>query len=443
MTETIQIKNFISNEWAQYADYDNRRSLPHIIDGLKITQRKALFTATKLPKNDKPIRVSQFSAKAAELTAYHHGDTSMIETVIKLAQNFPGSNNYPLLEKHGQFGTKLSKDASAPRYIHTKLHDNWSIFFKNEDQEIVEHLYDDGDEIEPKYFIPIVPMILVNGAEGMGNGFRTDILSYSVKSLIKACKEIIKTGNVKTPLIPYINGWTGTIEKNEKQIILTGSFQIISNNKIQIDELPPSYDNEKYKKLLNKLLDNNIIKDYENKSTEDKWKWIIHVPKAITQLDKTKLLEMFGLVEKTTETFVCWGIDSDSPLTFDSPESLVEHWYHERIKLYQKSINNQIKKCKEKIIESDIRLKFINWCLNNDFRKLSKNEFIENILKIKGMTEDHANRFINTPMYKITTDEVKKLNNDIDKLLDNLDNLEKLTPIDIMENDFKELNSIF
>ena len=120
MTNKILIRDFIANEWAQYADYDNRRSLPHIMDGLKITQRKAMYSATLMPKSEKPIRVSQFASEAAKVTAYHHGEVSMVDAVVKLVQDYPGSNNFPWLEKHGQFGTRLSNDSAAPRYINTR-----------------------------------------------------------------------------------------------------------------------------------------------------------------------------------------------------------------------------------------------------------------------------------------------------------------------------------
>jgi DNA topoisomerase II len=118
LVNNVRVKDFISTEWAEYADYDNRRSIPHLMDGLKVTQRKAMYAATKLPKGDKPMRVSQFANRAAELTAYHHGEASMITTVVNLAQDYMGSNNYPLLAKEGQFGNILSNESSAPRCIH-------------------------------------------------------------------------------------------------------------------------------------------------------------------------------------------------------------------------------------------------------------------------------------------------------------------------------------
>lgn len=440
MTNKILIRDFIANEWAQYADYDNRRSLPHIMDGLKITQRKAMYTATLMPKAEKPIRVSQFASEAAKVTAYHHGEVSMVDAVVKLAQDYPGSNNFPWLEKHGQFGTRLSNDSAAPRYINTRLHNNWNNLFKKEDQAIVEFLYDDGDKIEPKYFIPIVPTLLLNGADGVGNGFKSKILNYSLESVVKACREIVKYGKVKTPLIPHINGWTGKIEKVERQVILTGVMEVVHSTKLRVTELPPKYDNEKYKKFLNGLIEDGLIKDYENKSTEHKWDWIIHVPRTTTALGEDKIVEMLGLIEKTTENFVCWGMDGKAPLTFEGPEALVEHWYAARIELYQKSINHQIEECRHDITMADLKMRFIKWCLKNDFRKLSRKEFIEqSVAGVKSLTAEIAGDLVAMPMYRITTDEVEKLANDIDGLLDHLEMLESLTPVALMEKNLKGL----
>ena len=440
MAKEIQIKDFIAKEWSQYADYDNRRSLPHIMDGLKITQRKAMYAALQLPKDTKSIRVSQFSAKAAEVTAYHHGEVSMVSTVVGLAQDFPGSNNYPWLEKHGQFGTRLSNDSAAPRYIETKLHENWSKFFKKEDQEIVEYLYDDNIRIEPKYFIPVIPTLLLNGADGVGNGYKSKILSYNVADVAKACREVSKHGKVKTPLVPYIVGWNGTIEKVDRQVTLTGCLNIIHSTKIEVTELPPKYDNEKYKKLLNKLADAKLIKDYENKSTEEKWHWIIHVTRETTALGEDKLIDLLELVEKVTENFVGWGMDASAPMTFDSPESLIEYWHKERLELYQKSIDNQIAVCTQDIGNADLRMRFIKWCLKNDFRKLSRKEFIaQSMAGVKNLTEEDASAFTSMPMYRITTDEVDKLAEGIEKLMDHLDELEQLTPVIVMDKNLKGL----
>lgn len=431
----MRIKNFISTKWVAYADYDNRRSLPHIMDGFKITQRKAMYAATKLPKGDKAIRVSQFASKAAELTAYHHGESSMISTIVGLAQDFPGSNNYPFLEKHGQFGSRLSKESAAPRYIHTKMHDNWTKFFKSEDQKIVEYLLDDGDQIEPKFFIPILPTILLNGSEGVGNGYKSDILNYAVEDIIRAVNEIIKHGSVKTPLVPALNGWSGKVTKQDKQIVMSGILKIVNTTKIHITELPPHYNNEKYKILLNKLIDSKLIKDYENKSTEDKWDWTIECPRDTTALGHDVLMDKFGLISKTTENIVCWGMDDVAPLTFDSVESLIQYWFIERIKLYDVSLKYQIKETTNDILLADLKMKFIEWCLSIDFRKFTKQEFINGaVSNIKTLSVDVAEQFVSTPIYKITKDEIQKLGENIDQLMDELDILESTSSMDLMAN---------
>ena len=438
--QTIQIKDFIANEWASYADYDNRRSLPHIMDGLKITQRKALYTALSLPKDVKPQRVSQFASDAGAKTAYHHGDSSMITTVVGLAQDFPGSNNYPLLEKHGQFGTRLSNTSSAPRYIHTKLGENWHKFFKKEDQDIVEDLYDDGDKIEPKFFIPIVPVVLLNGSDGVGNGYKSKILNYDVASVAKACREMLKYGKVKTPLIPHMLGWKGTVTKVDRQVTFTGVLKIVHTTKLHITELPPGYDNEDYKKLLNKLIEDKKIKDYENRSSEDGWDWTIECSRETSSIGQAKLLEMLGLVEKTTENFVVWGMDATRPMTFAGPEELIEYWYGERLKLYDLSIQHQIQEVDNAIIRADLKMRFIKWCLKNDFRKLTRKEFIDNsVASVKNLTIELASDFVAMPMYRITTDEVNKLATEIEKQLDYLEELGELTPVILMERNLKGL----
>jgi DNA topoisomerase-2 len=436
----VQIKDFIKHQWKDYADYDNRRSLPHVMDGLKITQRKVMYTATKMPKGDKPVRVSQFASKAAELTVYHHGEQSMVSTVVNMAQDFPFSNNYPLMEKHGQFGTRLSNASAAPRYILTKLHENWNRFFKKDDQEIVEYLYDDEDQIEPKYFIPVLPTILLNGAEGMGNGFSVKILNYDVPDVAKAVREITKHGKVKTPLVPKTVGFNGTVEKVDRQVVFKGVLKIVHTTKLHITELPPGYDNEKYKTLLNKLIDSNLIKDYENRSTEDKWDFTINCPREFSALGHEVLMDKLGLIKRITENFVCWGMDDSAPMTFDGPEALVEYWYEERLKLYAKSLQHQIKQVKAHLIKLDLKIRFIRWCLKNDFRKLTKAEFIEQACAgVKRLTPEVASDFVSMPMYRITTDEVKKAELDIDNNIAILDRLEETQPLDLMVENLKGL----
>ncbi|WAX21778.1 hypothetical protein [Stenotrophomonas phage RAS14] len=441
MDNKITVANFIQDEWPVYADYDNRRALPHLMDGLKITHRKIIHTCLNIPKTDMP-RVSQLAAKASEMTAYHHGEASMMTAVVGLAQDFPGANNVPWLAKQGQFGTRLSNKSGGYRYINTKLHDNWHTMFKKEDQDIVTYLYDDGDRIEPEYFIPIIPTILLNPGEGIGNGYKSDILGYNVADVVKACKEVLKYGKVKTKLTPYIKNWHGTIEKEDRQVLMTGVIKIINTTRLEITELPPKYDNDKYKKVLNALLDEKIIKDYHNMSTEDGWKWIIECPRELSAKGVDELIKIFKLTEKMTENFVFWDIESTSPVTLDSPEAVVELWYKRRIPLYQKSLNYQIECLQNDIYLADLKARFIEWCLKVDFKSFTKQEFIEKaVANVKNLTVDRATTYVALPMYRITKDEVKKLEEEMDALIDTLDALEALTPELMMEQNLKTVKA--
>lgn len=439
----IRVKNFISEEWSEYADYDNRRSIPHLMDGLKITQRKAMYTATTLPKNDKPLRVSQFASKISEKTVYHHGEASIMTTVINLAQDYMGSNNYPLLDKQGQFGSRLDSASSAPRYIHTKLHNNWNIFFNEEDQKIVKYLYDDGDQIEPSYFIPVIPMILVNGSEGMGNGFRTKILSYSVKDISKCVSEYVEKGEIKTKLVPFVNGFKGTISKENRQVTFTGVIKRVNSYKLHITELPPSYDNEKYKKILNALVDNKTIKDYENHSTEDKWDWVIKCGSDLSSKTVEELEEIFSLKYKVTENIVCWGMDGVRPITFESPEALIMAWVDERLKLCEEVIKYKKDDVTERIISADLKIKFLEWCMKNNIKDMTKKELVESVMSdIKRMTKELADKFVSMPIYKITKDEVEKEEDEIQKLLEELDIIEEMTPDKLIIDRMKSVKGI-
>ena len=151
-------------------------------------------------------------------------------------------------------------------------------------------------------------MVLVNGSDGIGNGFRTSILPYDVKSIIKCLNECIKHGKTKSKLIPFVNGFTGEVEKIDKQVSFKGKFTKINTTKIRITELPPYYNNEKYKTLLNNLIESGHINDYENRSTEDSWEWIVTCPRATTNMSDDELMILFGLVTKITENLVGWGV---------------------------------------------------------------------------------------------------------------------------------------
>jgi DNA topoisomerase-2 len=259
-----EYSEFINKDLIQFSNYDNVRSIPNIMDGLKPSQRKVLYTAFK--RNiTKEIKVAQFSASVAELTAYHHGEASLCSTIVNMAQNYTGTNNINLLEPCGNFGFRNhnGKDAASPRYIFTHLNEKTRSIFLKEDEDILEYNTDDGQEIEPKFYVPSIPMILVNGTVGIGTGYSTNIPSFNPEDIVRNIKLIL---NNKEPneLVPWYSGFKGTITKDENSFILQGIY-IVSGKTIKITEIPISTSISDYKDFLETFEEFTTI----NNSTEN------------------------------------------------------------------------------------------------------------------------------------------------------------------------------
>ena len=239
--QQVSYSEFIYNDLIHFSKYDNDRSIPNLCDGLKISLRKILYSAFK--KNLKSeIKVAQFSGYVSEHSGYHHGEASLNGAIIGLAQDFVGTNNINLLMPNGQFGTRLQggKDSASERYIYTRLNRITRQLFKKEDELVLHYLDDDGLSVEPIYYVPIIPMILVNGALGIGTGFATNIPCYNPKQLITIIKKKIKDDPngmqyEDNYLVPYYKGFKGTITKvNEHKYITCGCFDIKDKNTIII-----------------------------------------------------------------------------------------------------------------------------------------------------------------------------------------------------------------
>jgi DNA topoisomerase II len=181
--KNVSIEEFVSKDLIHYSHDDLIRSIPSAVDGLKPSQRKVLFTClTKAETNkNQEIKVVQLGGAITELTAYHHGDKSLTSSIVRMAQDYVGSNNLPLLLPCGQFGTRHygGKDAASARYIFTKLSPLTPLIFPASDNPILEYVIDDGKKVEPKFYLPIIPMVLVNGGQGIGTGWSTTIHLYN------------------------------------------------------------------------------------------------------------------------------------------------------------------------------------------------------------------------------------------------------------------------
>ena len=209
----VNYSEFINRELILFSNADNARSIPHIMDGFKPSQRKVLFACFK-KKLKAEIKVAQLAGYIGEHSAYHHGDMSLNGTIIGMAQSYVGSNNVNLLYPSGQFGTRRmgGKDHASARYIFTRLEKIARTIFHPDDDALLNYLNDDGLSVEPEYYMPVIPMVLVNGSDGIGTGYSSTIQNHDPREVIDNIRKMIN-GEEPELIHPFFNGWTGEVRK--------------------------------------------------------------------------------------------------------------------------------------------------------------------------------------------------------------------------------------
>jgi DNA topoisomerase-2 len=272
----VSYTSFVNSELIHFSNADNIRSLPHLMDGLKPSQRKILFSCFKRNLKEE-IRVAQLAGYVSEHAAYHHGEASLHSTIVGMAQNFVGSNNINLLKPMGQFGSRLmgGKDSASPRYINTYLEDIVKTIFRKEDAGLLKHIKDDGDTVEPEYYLPVVPLITLNGIIGIGTGYSTDIPPYKPDDIVCLLKHRLE-GTMESlagrPLDPWWFGFKGiTLRADENTWLTKGMYTTDDAKKtITITELPVGTWTKDYKAFLDALCEADEKKSKDAKKEAKK-----------------------------------------------------------------------------------------------------------------------------------------------------------------------------
>lgn len=265
-TRVISYKDFVNMELVLFSNMDNERSIPSMMDGLKPGQRKILYVGFKTGCLNREQKVAQLSGQVANVSAYHHGEVSLQSTVVNMAQNFVGSNNINLLMPNGQFGTRLTggKDSASARYIHTQFSPLTTLIFRKEDEPLLTYQEDDNVKVEPVYYVPIIPMLLVNGAEGIGTGWSTKVPNYNPRDLIK-CLRLMLAGQEPIELKPFYKNFKGEMltwkdRNNIIRCLCIGNLSIMDDNRLEITELPIGTWTSTYRENLLDPLCNNTDK---------------------------------------------------------------------------------------------------------------------------------------------------------------------------------------
>jgi DNA topoisomerase-2 len=423
----MTISNFIDNEMIKFSISDCKRSIPNIVDGLKESQRKILFSLKKrnLSFNSKSLKVAQLAGYVAEHTNYHHGEGNLYETIIKLANEFPGSNNIPILYRDGMFGTRLSggKDAASARYIFTKMEELTELIFRKEDDGLLDYISDDGDYIEPKFYVPIVPMILINGCTaGIGSGWSCNIPCYNPIDIINGIKHWIKTKELNNiSLKPWYRGFKGDIKKIDSTTFETRGISIRDDNKVNVTELPIGKWTDKFKEELETYIEDKKIKKIKNYSTPKDVKFIVE------EYNDKKTDKLLKLTTKLhTSNLVLF--DNDEKIKkFENINSILENFCKIRYDYYVKRKHNQISNLQQKLENLKTKQQFINDIITKEIILINiPEDKIYITMEKKQYKKDSHNSYdylLNLPMKNFSKnklDELKKNIEDLQKILSKL-----------------------
>lgn len=451
----IKIDDFIDKELIHFSNYDVERSIPNICDGLKTSQRKILFTCFKKNLLSHEIKVAQLAGSVSELTEYRHGEQSLQAAIVGLAQNFVGSNNINILEPKGQYGTRRcgGQDSASPRYIYTMIASIAQKIFLKSDNQILTYLKDDGLDIEPEYYVPIIPMILVNGCIGIGTGFSTNIPCFNPRDIVQVIKTILDgSDDILVEMIPFYRNFKGVIEKKDDKYISRGLFNKISPTKIEITELPIGFWTIDFKEMIEKFMDkNNEIKHYESHHTDKDVKFILHfinsdVCDSYLEVENNGLTKLENTFKLASSKFL--GVtnmylfnDKCQIQKYTSPLEIIYDFVDIRLRYYQKRKDYMTVKFEYDVELLRNKVRFIKEVIEDDIviSKLTKAQ-LEGLLSKRNymLHEEKYDYIIRIPVYNLTIDRVIELEEELSNTLAELERIKNMDIKDMWRSELDE-----
>lgn len=471
----VRYEDFINKELIHFSKYDCDRSIPNLMDGLKISLRKILYSAFKKGLTQE-IKVAQFSGYVSEHSGYHHGEASLNAAIVAMAQTFVGSNNMNLFMPNGQFGSRLQggKDSASERYIFTQL-TKWTRFlFKQEDDDILTYLNDDGFPVEPIYYAPIIPMILVNGSKGIGTGFSTEVLSYNPLHLIEYLKMKLMANTAADiealhafEFMPYYEGFTGSIQKiAEQKYLVKGKYTKLGGDKIRITELPVGTWTDDYKEYLESLTEASVdktgkktaapvIKEYDDMSKDTTVDFVITLAKG--KLDELEMQtteygngveKQFKLTSTLSTTNMHLFNAEDKLRKYDTVQSIVDDYYLTRIEMYQTRKDHLIRRLESELNVLSNKVRYIKENLEGsiDLRKKKKEEVIAILVSKKYDIQEGDAEYkylVKMPMDSVTEENVLGLNKEHAKKSDELALTKARTIKDMWFYELEQLEEVY
>jgi len=427
--------DFVHKDLIHFSNYNLERSIPCVMDGLKTSQRKILYAAFKRNLTSE-IRVAQFAGYVSEHTGYHHGEASLNEAIIGMAQDFMGANNISWLVPQGQFGTRLQggKDSASPRYIHTYLQPVARKLVPEADFPVLTYRDDDGLPVEPEWYAPILPMLLVNGARGIGTGYSTYVPPYDPSTLKTMITDWLNGDDdaLNRSLKPYFKGFKGTVADD-------GSVQGVyrkDKEDFVVTELPPGTWTSDYREWLEKELAEGRIKDFTDVSTD------VEVNIRIRGMEEKTLVK--SLTEKVKTTNMHAFNHRGQITKYDSPNDILKEFAEVRLRLYEERRQHQMKALRDELPYHENVMRFITDQISDkpkvDLRKKTR-AVCDDILKKEKYTEIEGgyDYIMKLPVSSFTAEQIEKHSKKLETIRKSITELESKGAADLWLEDLRNV----
>ncbi|AUE22869.1 topoisomerase II medium subunit [Aeromonas phage Ah1] len=428
------ISSLVNNEAKEFAMYTiEERALPSMIDGLKPVQRYVLFSVLK--NAGREFKKNAAIAGVISEYGYNHGEMAAMDAACLMASTW--NNNFPVIQGRGNFGCRAVQEGAAARYIFCSKHEKFESMFK--DMELLEESTADGS-ILPRYYLPILPTVLLNGVSGIATGFATKIMPHNVQSVAKCVEQVLKSGKCDEPEIqfPKFFGKILPIEGETQSWKVEGDYELSGKTKLIINELPPKYDRLKYVTHLNKLVETDKIVGYDESKMKDREFCFKVTLKRDFDVSHENIIKVFKLSQNVSQYIRV--IDENGNLKpYDKASDLIVDFVNFRFNVLQKRIDNAIIATREKLDFAQAKVDFIKLVLADKivFNRQTRKQVIEQINAFDNL-KSYADQLVQMNLYHMTEDEVSKLEKQVVELQKEHDFWKTTTPKKQYQSDIKE-----
>lgn len=433
--KTRSIHDYFSNDLTNYSCYSTLRMIGSAIDGLKNSSRKIVYTA--LDKLKQETKVSVFDNQVQSYTQYLHGSCSGV--IQNMAASYCGSNNLPLLKGEGNFGSRFVNEPAAPRYVYVKNQPYTDSLFDIRD--VLETQYFEGEKIEPKFFVPSLPLLLVNGSmNGLASGFKQHILPRKISDVVDYIS------GKKSSLVPYIKNFKGEVIKSEGETT-SGNVQWdfrgvlkLEGKKALISELPPFIEYSKYLETLESLIENKKIKNYKDNSNQREQTFNFEI-NFFEALDYSKAIEILKLSKRETEIYNALD-EFNKVRTFNSVEEILDYFIDVRKRYMEKQRQFLVSETELKLSIANNKYRFISMIIENKLQIMKRPKGdVENDLMLNKFVkvEDKFDYLLNLQVHSFTKETLEKLKKDTETLTASIKYLKEL---DVFKHYLEHLNNL-